>query len=471
MKREILKIEYGFALKGNRKGSEGIPSGEFKAGLELGSRKNRELFLERVSGKAGFYSLPYFEKEARKILSFSMNLRKRFDTLVVLGIGGSALGTSAIMGALADRQSRKGGRVLVLDNVDPDKFGSVISTLDLEKTVFNVISKSGMTSETLSQFFFISRRLKRKVGSKWKEHIIVTTDPERGFLRDLAGGGDFFSFPVPPSVGGRYSVFSPVGLLPLAFAGIDVNALLEGARFADGINLGTKGEANPAIVLAAIYYHFMEEERKNTFVLFSYSDFFIKLGEWFCQLWAESLGKERRAGRKIENVGQTPVSVVGVTAQHSQLQLYMDGPDDKVYTFIGPGRFKKDFSINPPGSGKQFGFLRNKKMGDLFRAEMEGTVYALASRGRPVVVIEPSERDAYTVGALMFLFECITALSGKMLSVNPFDQPGVEYGKRLTRVLLDDTMSANISSELEQFKASRKQCAIRLEADWKGSKS
>jgi glucose-6-phosphate isomerase len=470
VKKAIMAIDYSFVLRDRDRFPQGMSQREFRAGLGFGNQKNRDLFLERVSGKAGFYSLPYFERETRKIIYFTRSLRKRFDTFVVLGIGGSALGTAAIMEALSDRLSKKRGRVLVLDNVDPDEFAAAISHLDLEKTVFNVISKSGVTPETLSQFFVVSRLLKRKVGKGWKEQIIITTDPEGGLLRDIARDGEFLSFPVPPIVGGRFSVFSPVGLLPLAFGGVDVNALLEGARFADGINLGTKGEANPVVVLAAIYSHFMEEARKNTFVLFSYSGYLGKLGEWFCQLWAESLGKERRFGGKTERVGQTPVGVVGVTAQHSQLQLYLDGPDDKIYTFIGPGRFKKDFSIRPPFKEARLEFFHETKMGDLFRAEMEATVCSLAVKGRPAVIIEPHERNAFSLGALMFLFECVTALTGKILRINPFDQPGVEYGKRLTKALLDDKMSRDYLDDVDEFKSVKGTCEINMEANWKGSK-
>ena len=164
VKKAILSIDYSFVLRDSDRIPQGMSQREFRAGLVFGNQKNRDLFLERVSGKAGFYSLPYFEKETRKIINFTRSLRKRFDTFVVLGIGGSALGTAAVMEALSDRRSKKGGSVLVLDNVDPDKFGAAISHLDFEKTVFNVISKSGVTLVTLSQFFVISRLLKRKVG-------------------------------------------------------------------------------------------------------------------------------------------------------------------------------------------------------------------------------------------------------------------------------------------------------------------
>ncbi len=465
MKKGVLSIDYSFALKDLNRFGMGISHRDLKAGLALGAKKNKELFLERVSGSAGFYSLPYFEKETRKISRFAASLRRRFDTLVVLGIGGSALGTSAVMGALPERTRRKGGRVLVLDNVDPDAFEKAVATLDLKSTVFNVISKSGSTSETLSQFFVVTGLLKRKVGDRWKEHIIVTTDPEKGLLRNLAGKYGFLSFPVPPSVGGRFSVLSPVGLLPLAFAGVNVGSLLEGARYMDGINLGTEKEANPVVLLAAIYAHFMEDTRKNTFVLFAYSDFFVKLSDWFCQLWGESLGKEKKEGGRIDSIGQTPVGVIGVTAQHSQLQLYMEGPDDKVYTFIGPGKFRKDYSIKPLKKDESVLFLSGKKMADLFRAEMDATIYSLASKGRPVIVIEPHVRNEFAIGALIFLFECVTALTGKLLGVNPFDQPGVEYGKKLTRAMLGDKMSIKFLEDIEEFRKVRGRCEINLEAN------
>lgn len=468
MQKNIFSIDYGRAMSGTNGRKQGISRKVLKEMVGHCERKNKEIFFERVAGRAGFYSLPYFEKEARKIVRFSSKLRKDFDTMVVLGMGGSSLGAQAVLGALKDRLPKKGGGVVVLDNVDPDRTSLLLSRLAPERTMVNVISKSGATPETLSQFFLLTRFLKRKVGKRWREHIIVTTDPERGLLRDLVKKYGFLSFPVPPKVGGRFSIFSPVGLIPLGFAGADVNSMLEGARCIDGVSLGAKGEENPVILLSAIYSYFIDEEKKNTFVLFSYSDFFEKFGEWFCQLWGESLGKERRVGRKRENVGQTPVSVRGVSAQHSQLQLYADGPDDKVYTFLGPGKFRKDYSIRPLTRDGDLEFLYNTKLSSLFLAEMEATIGALASRERPIVSILPNERNEFTMGALLFLFECVTVLTGKMIGVNPFDQPGVEEGKRLAKKILAGRRSLGRMSDTGVPGRAEGKDTTSLEVHWEG---
>ena len=452
MGKKIFTVDYSFALKELNPLKKGISREELAKRLRLMRVKNRELFLERTSGKVGFYSLPYFGKEARKIKRFAGYLRRRFDRLVVLGIGGSALGASAALSGLEDRLRKGAGEVTIVDNIDPDRLHLLFSSMNLRRTVFNVISKSGGTSETVSEFLLVADRLKKSIGKDWKDHIIFTTDPEKGMFRELVEREGFSSFPVPPAVGGRFSVFSPVGLFPLAFGGVDISSLLEGARFVDGIALGRRGERNPVLLLSALYSYFIDGDPKNTFVLFTYSDFMDHFGEWFAQLWGESLGKVRKVGRRREPVGQTPVSVKGVTVQHSQLQLYSDGPDDKVYTFIGPGSFRRKMPVKNIFKDERVSYLSGKGISDLFMAEMEGTIYSLASEGRPVVLIEPLKRDAFTLGGLFYLFECITALTGRALDIDPFNQPGVEHGKKLAKAMLGDSEPGEFLEEVDYFR-------------------
>ena len=463
MTRKIFTIDYSFALKDLNPLKMGISREDLARRLSLCTKKNRELFLERVSGKVGFYSLPYFDRETRKIERFASNLRKKYEHLFVLGIGGSALGTSAVLGALEDKRGGKGGKVTVMDNIDPDRFIHALSGVNLKKTVFNVISKSGGTSETVSEFLIIADMLRKVSGKRWKEQVIITTDPEKGMLRELVRDEGFASFPVPPAVGGRFSLFTPVALFPLAFGGVRIRDLLEGARFVDGIAMGRRRERNPVLLLSALYSHFIDEDPKQAFILFTYSDFMGKFAEWFCQLWGESLGKIRKEGRKKVHVGQTPVGAKGVTVQHSQLQLYIDGPDDKVYTIIGPGSFRRKVPVRNVFKDKRVSYLAGKGLSDLFMAEMEGTLYSLAGKGRPVILISPEKRDPFTLGGLFYLFECITALTGRVLGVDPFDQPGVEYGKKLARALLGDSSTSSYIEDIGSYEKLKGKCEVALE--------
>ncbi len=459
MSRKLLDIDCSFALKPNNPAG-GMGTRVFKKWLKKVENANAFLLRDREEGKVGFFSLPYYEREAVKISRFAARLRKRFDRMVVLGIGGSALGTKALLSALPERKYVS--RVDVADNIDPEYFLELLGGLDLEKTVFNVISKSGGTSETLAQFYLVKEALKKKIGDGWKEHMIFTTDPKRGLLRELAEREGIASFSVPENVGGRFSVFSPVGLLPLAFGGVNVSRLLEGARILDATYLSEEGENNPVLVLSAVYSHFLEEDSKNTFVLFVYSYFMRVFGEWFCQLWGESLGK--RKSRGDVPVGQTPVVVTGVTDQHSQLQLYSDGPDDKIFTFLKFSERRKDLKMRGTEGDKRVEYLEGRRLGELFDSEYRATLYSLVNAGRPVVSVELSRRDELDLGAAIYLFECVTALVGVTVGVNPFDQPGVEYGKKLTKAMMGDGGHAVYLEDVAgmQKREGRKKVAVEI---------
>ncbi len=361
----------------------------------------------------------------------------RFENLVVLGIGGSALGLRCAAQALLPpfwnlkgREARKGRpRLFVCDNLDPETFAGLLSTIDIGKSCFTVISKSGTTTETATQFLVVLERLKKAVGERWREHVAIITDPERGELRPMVAAENLLSFPIPPKLGGRFSVLSAVGLFPAACVGMDVEAMVAGGRAMAKRCSQVPLSENPAYLLGGTHHWFEGRLGKPISVMIPYADALMLASDWYAQLWAESLGK---AGR-----GQTPVKALGATDQHSQVQLYMEGPKDKVFTFLGVGQFREEASATRvTGASGTFAYLNGKDMGQILRAEQEATTAALAKCHRPSVTITFPTVDAHHLGEFFMLYEIATAFAGALSGINPFDQPGVELGKKLTRELL-----------------------------------
>ncbi len=388
----------------------------------------------RDSGELPFHDLPYDEAGAAECSRLADELAAEFDTMIVLGIGGSALGTKAVLDAVSESVRPRRMRVHVADNVDPASFSALLASVDLARTCFNVISKSGGTSETLAQFLVVRDKLVALIGEKnWPRHIVVTTDPEKGPLRALATRLGMRSLPVPPGVGGRFSVLTAVGLLPLAAAGIDIGLLLAGARHADTLCAQEDPRANPAAMHASVLYLAMQEKRCNIHVLMPYSDGLLRFAEWYGQLWAESLGKARATDGSIVETGQTPVRALGATDQHSQVQLYVEGSRDKVVTFIRVADHDHDLKIpGRDGDAEELAFLSGHTMGELLNMEQQATELALADAGRPTSLITIERCDEGALGQLFHFFEVQTLITGGLLGVNALDQPGVEAGKRLT---------------------------------------
>ncbi len=380
----------------------------------------------------GFRKLPFGRQDVTDdIIETARKIRSGFNTFVVLGIGGSALGPIAVEQALAD--GKGGMRLIVEDNVDPERLARVFRSLDLKKTVFNVITKSGRTSETMAQMMYAADALK-KAGLSLKEHVIATTDEKNGELVKIAEREGLKSFVIPSDVGGRFSELTPVGLLPAAVCGHDIKAMLEGAKHMDAVCSRETG--NPAAFFALLHVLGMKKGF-NISVMLPYADSLKYMSDWYAQLWAESLGKRYGADGGEVFAGQTPVKALGVTDQHSQIQLYTEGPFDKIVTFLKVEKFREDLEI--PAALEyidEIAFLGGKTFGQLLEAERSATEYALCKAGRPNLTISLSEVNAFTVGALLYFFEMATAYAGEMLQINAFDQPGVEEGKVATFALM-----------------------------------
>lgn len=349
-------------------------------------------------------------------------IRSNSEDFLVLGIGGSALGPRAILEALSPFHNlRKKPRVFICDNVDPRTLKHVLSLIDKEKTIVNVITKSGSTAETMASFMIMWNEL----GGKAAEKIIATTDPSKGNLWKIAKDKGMRTLPVPPGVGGRYSVLSPVGLLLAEVIGIDSNEMLKGARDIHDRCNEQEIWKNPAYMFGSLLYLMNTVEKRNINVMVPYADGLKPLSEWFCQLWAESLGKI--------GLGITPYPSLGTVDQHSQLQLWMEGPEDRVVIFIkvidyGVGIRIPEVFRDTEG----ISYLGGHTLSELINAEEASTELALAKNRRPSMTITMPSIDPYHLGQLFHFFGIATAFTGFLYGVNPFNQPGVEEGKNFT---------------------------------------
>jgi glucose-6-phosphate isomerase len=441
-----VSLDYNFAMA-EFVGEQGLRPEELDA---LGSRVSaihEDLEKGRREGRLAFYELPYQTDIVREMRQMANPFLEWCWEFIVLGIGGSALGAKALHQALCHPQHNKltlGRRqhkagLWVLDNIDPDYMYGFLDGLELRRAVVNVISKSGSTAETLAQFQFLFRILKTRVGEeKARQRFVITTDPEKGTLRRLAEKEGFLTLSVPPALGGRFSVLTPVGLLPAAMVGIDIEELLAGARFMDQRLKQAGSQDNLAYTLAALYYLYATAKARPILVLMPYASTLAYFADWFCQLWAESLGKKVDLDGNQVNTGSTPVRALGVTDQHSQLQLYMEGPQDKLITFFKVDKFTHNLPLNPQFPGyENMDYLAESSLNDLFNTEFEATAFNLKEAKRPNLTLRIPEINAFTIGQLIYLFEVTTVAAGGLFRVNPLDQPGVEGGKNTTYGLMN----------------------------------
>jgi glucose-6-phosphate isomerase len=394
----------------------------------------------RGAGELGFADLPRDRAAAEAAVSLGRDLAARFENLLVLGIGGSSLGGRAILSALCHpfhnllpRERRGAPRVFFPDNSDPATFEALLGTLDLGETCFATVTKSGGTAETMAQHLALRERCLARFGADgYRDRCVLVTDPAKGALRAIAQAEGLRALSVPPNVGGRFSALSAVGLLPAAAAGVDVTALLEGAAAMEARCRSGSLSENPALLYAAALHLLDVRKGRRIHVLMPYADALRDTGDWFVQLWAESLGKR-------PDVGPTPFRAVGATDQHASLQLMVEGPHDKVVTLVRVVEPRADLAMAVPEGYRahaEIAYLDGHTMGELIEAERRATGAALRRAGRPTAAIELPRLDARSVGELLMLLELATAYAGGLYGVNAFDQPGVEAGKRYAQGLL-----------------------------------
>jgi glucose-6-phosphate isomerase len=439
----VIKLAYGRMFREHLDGKHGLERSGLSALAGRFGEVQSEVNKRRAQGDYGFYRLVDQGPTVHAIRTFAEGLGQAHDHVLVLGIGGSALGTKALLNALRppawnelDDEGRDFfPRLTVLENIDPISVSAALRRIDPRRVLVNVISKSGGTAETMAQYLVVRAWLEESLGPAAYRHLVFTTDPSRGALRELAQRDHIATLDVPTDVGGRFSVLSPVGLLPAALVGIDIEGLLAGAQVALTRSEPDDLVQNAPALYAALHWEADVKHGAGIHVLMPYTDRLRDFAEWYRQLWAESLGKRvDRAGRTV-NVGPTPVAAVGATDQHSQVQLFMEGPFNKVITFATIGDFGQDVSIPRPGSGSlpsDLEYLPGHTLDELLRAEYEATSAALAQMGRMNCTLRLPDLTANTVGEALMFYQLATGYAGIWYGIDPFDQPGVELGKRLT---------------------------------------
>lgn len=450
----MIELNYTNCLK-NVVGEEGLSWEELEGIKQKAKTAYEAVEVAHKSNKLGFIDLP--DQDTKPIKLLVQKLKSKYDNFVVIGIGGSALGNIALQSSLRepfwnmlDKKSRKGYfRLFVADNVDPLLLHSLLNVLDLKKTVINVISKSGDTAECLANFFILKKKLLTKVGKKYHKQIIITTGP-KGYLREVALREKLVTFTIPENVGGRFSVFSPVGLLSAAFTGINIDKLLSGAGEMRRRCQTSDIMTNPALMYAVIQYLFYIKGKKIC-VMLPYSNGLYGIADWFRQLWAESLGKKYSRDGQIVNIGPTPIKALGVTDQHSQLQLYIEGPYDKIITFLSIKEFTPQVKI-PVFDPTEVGYLGGHTLNELLKAEEEATRIALTKQGRVNCTITLPKICETAISEVMFMLELATAYIGELFNINAFDQPGVELGKQLTYAMMGRKGFEQKRTEIEQEK-------------------
>lgn len=437
----MIRLSYARMLQDRLDGVHGIPRPRLAELAQRFGAVQEEVRRRRDQGEYGFYDLVDQGTTVRQIKIFAEGLGQAHDHVLVLGIGGSALGTKALLNALRrpawnewDDEGRDFfPRLTVLENVDPTTITAALRRIDPRRVLVNVISKSGGTAETMAQYLVVRGWLEESLGAAAYRHFVFTTDPARGALREIAGREGVATLDIPPAVGGRFSVLSPVGLLPAALVGIDIQGLLDGARQALERSESSDLLRNPAGLYAALHWLADSELGAGLHVMMPYSDGLRELAEWYRQLWAESLGKRVNREGKTVHVGPTPLAAVGATDQHSQVQLFMEGPFDKVITFLAVDDLGEDLPI--PESAElpsDLAYLPGHSLGELLRAELDATSAALAQMGRMSCTVRLPDLTAATIGETIMFLQIATGYAGVWYGVDPFDQPGVELGKRLT---------------------------------------
>jgi glucose-6-phosphate isomerase len=445
----MLTLDYANCLS-PRVGSHGLdparlaPGGEISDAIAANAAK---LAKTRGTGWERWRNLPFDPMRSEHVAGVKKiwaSKAGKFDTMIVLGIGGSALGNIALQSALNSpvynmlpADARRGPRMFVVDNADPVAFGSVLDLAaaqpgGLSRTLFNVISKSGETAETAAQFMIVRDALRRTLGANYGQNIVAVTDPAKGTMRKICDAEGFATLPVPDGVGGRFSVLSPVGLFSAHACGIDIDALLTGAAEMDEICSRPDLAQNPAAMLATLLVELGQSKGKTNHVMMPYANSMYLLADWYRQLWAESLGKQYDLRKQEVFAGFTPIKALGATDQHSQVQLYREGPNDKVIGLVELEHFDHDVTI-PSGLGiDALAYLEGKSMAGLLNAEKRATEFALVESSRPNYTIRFPKLDARHVGQFISLWQIATAFAGLLLNIDAYDQPAVELGKQAT---------------------------------------
>ena len=434
--QELLSVDIGHLLK-----EEGSADFVAYSEYEVFGAKHGDPFREfqaALRDKQSPMTLSLAEEQAIPGLKkLAGELAKRYENVLVLGIGGSALGARAIMqflrGPYYNLENQR-PRLFILDNLDPALVTQLEQIIDMGKTAVIYVSKSGSTPETAALFIHFYSKY-REAGGDVKDIVICCDQAENGINR-IARELGCHLLHIPRNLGGRYSALSSVGFLPAEIVGIDSAALLAGAAAMHKYIAETPLEENAVFALGACLFE-LAGRGKSIHVLFNYSSFLYEFGLWFVQLWAESVGKKLSLDGAVVHAGTTPLTSLGTTDQHSILQLFKEGPADKVYGFVKidnmPGEIKLGAEF--PGE-KEYAYFAGHNMGEQLHIEQLATEMSLVGAGRPCYSITLRDISPEVLGALFYFYEALVVFSASLWRINPFDQPGVEEGKNITYALM-----------------------------------
>lgn len=436
----------------------GVTRGEVERGRGKAVKALREFQKKSEAHQYGFPHLPFQQDTISAVRRYAAEMQGTYDTVCLAGIGGSALGAWALDCGIRGPHpvQRKRPRLVILDNVDPAFTSQALDSMNPKKTLVVAIAKSGSTAETAATFLILRDWLQQAAGRKFAQRVAAVTTEGKGDLYELSQREGYRTFFLPENVGGRFSVLSAVGLLPAALIGIDVRKLAKGA--ADMTHLCWQQDLEVNIALRAALYQWLllTARSKPIQVAFPYSNHLWGTAFWFRQLWAESLGKARTRRGELKNIGQTPVAALGTTDQHSQVQLYIEGPNDKVFTFWAvekfatPGRLPKE-KVGLPA----FDYLAGQSLAKLIDAERRATAAAMTAEGRPNCTFTLGRVDEEHLGAFLQMMEFETAFTGELLDINAFDQEGVELGKKYTFGLMARKGFEQFRKEFDEYEAKR----------------
>ena len=398
------------------------------------SLSDEDIFTEikREREDIGYYSLPYADLSNMKSRLDNLDFKQK--NIAILGIGGSTLGTYAIYNFLKYNKQRNKTlkkELFFFESTDPINLNGTISQLNLEDTLFIVISKSGTTIETISIFKYLSSLIKMN-----SQNLLVITEDDSK-LNAFAAANGISSFEIPKNVGGRFSVLSNVGLVPLYIAGFDIDELLKGARKISTSFFEQNELYNQLLKKARTYYEYKDIYNINA--IFSYSQLLEGFNKWYIQLWGESLGK---VDANDTNQGLTPIGLLGPVDQHSFLQLIVEGKRDKTVTFIKIKDFKDDTKITPVTLEglENLDYINGLNFKELINLQADATIASVKEYKKdiPIDLIEIEEISEFEIGKLLFYYELLTSIVGKFLRINTYDQPGVEGGKIILKKMLQE---------------------------------
>lgn len=460
---EIINVDIGHLLNQNDN-KNFVATAEFE-NFTAKYGQTFEEFQSALKEKESPMTLSFDEESViPRIKSLAQKYIGKYDNILLLGIGGSALGARTVQqflkGPFYNLENNKYPRLFIIDNIDPWLVKKIDNLIDMKKTAVIYTSKSGSTPETAAQFIYFYNKYKEAGGNV--EDIIICCDPGDNGINHIAQSLGCQLFHIPPKLGGRYSVLSSVGFLPAEMVGIDSYELLKGAKLTHQSIIENLPQDNALFVLGTCLYE-LALKGKSIHVLFNYSSFLSEFGLWFVQLWAESLGKRLSLNGDVVNAGTTPLTSLGATDQHSILQMFKEGPLDKVFGFVNINSFPEDIILpNEFSSEKEYSYFAGHSLSDQLHIEQLSTEMSLVKAGRPSYRITLKDISADTLGALFYFYQALTVYSGKLFNINPYDQPGVEEGKNITYSLMGRQDYSHRKEEYEQAVKQYNSMGVRL---------